>query len=251
MGWLLADRVVRQGVGLLILIWLARYLGPAEFGLFNYAVAYVALIWSFTDLGLSSIVVRNLVNQPSEASAIVGTTFSLRIVAVATSWLMAVTGIPFLRPGEQLTSVLVIVIATGMTFQITDAFAWWFEALVQSKYIVWARSAAFLLSSTLRALLILAHAPLVAFAYANAAELALAAIGITIAFYLRQSTPFRFRVSLQTARWLLRDSWPLIFSNLAIVLYMRLDQVMLGNMRGNTEVGIYSVVVLIAEAAYV
>src|SRR5262249_44807100 len=159
--------------------------------------------------------------------------FSLRILAVMVAWLIAVTGIPFLRPGEQIASMLVIVIATGMTFQVTDAFAWWFEALVQSKYIVWARSAAFLLSSALRAILILTHAPLVAFAYANAAELALAAIGITIAFYARQTTSFRFRVSLQTARWLLRDSWPLIFSNLAIVIYMRLDQVMLGNMRGN------------------
>ena len=32
---------------------------------------------------------------------------------------------------------------------------------------------------------------------------------------------------------------------------MRLDQVMLGKMRGDAEVGIYSVVVLIAEAVYI
>ena len=66
-GWLFADRLVRQGLGLLVLIWMARYLGPTQFGVFNYATAYVALVWSFTDLGLPSIVVRNLVKNPDEA----------------------------------------------------------------------------------------------------------------------------------------------------------------------------------------
>jgi PST family polysaccharide transporter len=251
MGWLFADRLVRQGVGLVILIWLARYLGPTDFGLFNYAIAYVALIWSFTDLGLSSIVVRNLVNKPSETRQILGSTFFLRLGAVVLAWGISVAGIDWLRPGRPLMATLVMVIATGMTFQISDTLAWWFEALVQSKYIVWARSSAFLLSAALRVVLILSHAPLVAFAYANATELVLAAIGIVIVFYARQTVHFRFHMSWSTAHSLLRDSWPLIFSNLAIVLYMRLDQVMLGNMRGDAEVGIYSVVVLIAEAAYI
>jgi len=251
MGWLFADRLVRQGIGLLILIWLARYLGPTYFGLFNYAIAYVALIWSFTDLGLSSIVVRNLVKKPSETREILGSTFFLRLGAVALAWGIAVADIGWLRPGQQLTATLVMVLATGMTFQISDTLAWWFEALVQSKYVVWARSSAFLLSAALRVVLILSHAPLVAFAYANATELVLGAIGIVIVFYARQTVHFRFHISWSTARSLLRDSWPLIFSNLAIVLYMRLDQVMLGNMRGDAEVGIYSVVVLIAEAAYI
>ena len=77
-GWLFADRLVRQGLGLLVLIWMARYLGPAQFGLLNYAAAYVALVWSFTDLGLSSIVVRNLVKKPNEMPATLGAAFFLR-----------------------------------------------------------------------------------------------------------------------------------------------------------------------------
>ena len=250
-GWLFADRLVRQGLGLLVLIWMARYLGPTQFGVFNYATAYVALVWSFTDLGLPSIVVRNLVKNPDEAPRILGTAFFLRVGAVVLAWSAAIAGVRWLRPGDELTHILVIIIATGMVFQVCDTLAWWFEALVQSKYVAWARSAAFLLSAALRVTLILSHAPLFSFALASAGELALAGIGIAIIFYFRQTPPFYFRFSWSSAGTLLRDSWPLIFSNLAIVIYMRLDQVMLGNMRGDAEVGIYSVVVLIAEAAYI
>src|SRR6266576_1586827 len=167
MAWLFADRLVRQGLGLLVLIWMARYLGPAQFGLFNYAVAYVTLVWSFTDLGLSSIVVRNLVKKPAETPAILGAAFLLRLGAVILAWGAAVAGIRWLRPQDGLTETLVIILATGMMFQVCDTLTWWFEALVQSKYVVWARNVAFALSALLRVALILSQAPLFTFALAN------------------------------------------------------------------------------------
>ena len=249
MGWLLSDRLLRSGLGFLVLVWMARYLGPAKFGTFNYALAYVALVWSFTELGLSSIVVRNLVKKPEDASDTIGTAFLLRFAATILAWLVAAAGFHWLRPNDPSAQILVIIIATGMVFQVCDTLAWWFEALVQSKYAVLARSAAFVLAASLRVGLILAEAPLVTFAIASAAELAAAGIGLGIVFYWRRPAQFRFRFHRDSARRLLRDSWPLIFSNLAIIIYMRLDQVMLGSMRGDAEVGVYSVVVLIAEAA--
>ena len=251
MAWLLADRVLRHGIGLLVLIWMARHLGPADFGVLNYTAAYVALVWSFTDLGLSSIVVRNVVQRPAEAGSIIGSALCLRLFAVAAAWSVAVVGIDSARPGEALAHTLVMILTTGMLFQVTDTLAWWFEALVESKYVVWARSVSFLASAALRVGLIVSGASLWTFAAASAAEFALAGIGIAIVFWWRKTAELRLRFTWATAQTLLRDSWPLIFSNLAIVIYMRLDQVMLGNMRGDAEVGVYSVVVLIAEAAYI
>ena len=40
-GWQFADNILRMGVGLAVGIWVARYLGPAQLGLFSYAVAIV------------------------------------------------------------------------------------------------------------------------------------------------------------------------------------------------------------------
>jgi O-antigen/teichoic acid export membrane protein len=49
---------------------------------------------------------------------------------------------------------------------------------------------------------------------------------------------------------LLRDSWPLVFSALLTMVYLRIDQVMLGNMAGSRELGNYSVAVQISEVWY-
>jgi polysaccharide transporter, PST family len=34
-AWLLSDRVLRLGVGLIVGVWVARYLGPVQFGLLS------------------------------------------------------------------------------------------------------------------------------------------------------------------------------------------------------------------------
>jgi PST family polysaccharide transporter len=49
---------------------------------------------------------------------------------------------------------------------------------------------------------------------------------------------------------LLVESWPLILSGLTIILYMRIDQIMLAQMMGNEEVGLYSAVLIFSEIWY-
>lgn len=49
--WLFFDKFIRMGVGLLVGVWIARYLGPEQFGLMNYALAFVALFAAVANLG--------------------------------------------------------------------------------------------------------------------------------------------------------------------------------------------------------
>ena len=65
--------------GLLVGIWVARYLGPAQFGLFSYAVAFAALFSSIAKLGLDSIMVRDLVREPAQRDIYMGTAFWLKL----------------------------------------------------------------------------------------------------------------------------------------------------------------------------
>jgi O-antigen/teichoic acid export membrane protein len=56
-----------------------------------------------------------------------------------------------------------------------------------------------------------------------------------------------WRATAERGVEMLRDSWPLIFSGIVIMIYMRIDQVMLGEMVGPEEVGIYSAAVRLSE----
>ncbi|EMO30275.1 polysaccharide biosynthesis domain protein [Leptospira interrogans serovar Bataviae str. HAI135] len=52
-----------MGMGMFLGVWIARYLGPDSYGKLNYVIAYIALIGSFTNLGLDGVVVRELIKE--------------------------------------------------------------------------------------------------------------------------------------------------------------------------------------------
>jgi len=64
-GWLMFEKLLRMAVGLFVNVWIARYLGPENFGLLSYALAFAFLFLPLVTLGLDEIVVRNLVRDPA------------------------------------------------------------------------------------------------------------------------------------------------------------------------------------------
>jgi PST family polysaccharide transporter len=93
------------------------------------------------------------------------------------------------------------------------------------------------------------QAPLVAFAWATLGEVALGTAGLIIAYRFKGYS-ILWRWSLSLAKTLLTESWPLILSGLTIMIYMRIDQIMLGQMVGEEAVGLYSAATRISEVWY-
>lgn len=250
MVWLLADRIVRLGVGLLVSVWVARYLGPQLFGVYSYAIAFVGLFGFVSTLGLDSIVVRDIVHAPQDANEILGTAFSLKLIGAVVTLLAATSIGTLAQASDPVMPILIGLVAAGTLFQAFDVIDFWFQSQVRSKYTVYARNTAFLILSLIKVLLILLHAPLIAFACAALAEIVLGAIGLIAAYQLTGQTVRRWRTSLARARMLLSVSWPLMLSSIAVWVYMRIDQVMLGLLADTRALGVYSAAVRLSEVWY-
>ncbi len=249
-SWLFADKIIRMGVGLIIGVWVARYLGPEQFGIFSYVLAFVGLFGAIAGLGLDSVVIRDLVCDPEAKDSLLGTAFLLRLVGGVISLLIAVAAIIAVRPEDHQIRSLVAIISAMSIFQAFDAIDFWFQARIQSKFSVYARNGAFLIIAVTRVVLILMEAPLVAFAWAALAEVALAAIGLNLAYRVCGQRIVAWVANGRLALRLLRETWPLIIAGMAVMLYMKIDQVMLGEMLGDEAVGIYSAAVRISEIWY-
>jgi O-antigen/teichoic acid export membrane protein len=239
-----------MGVGLFVGVWVARYLGPEQFGILSYAIAFVSLFSAVASLGLDGIVVRDLVRDPSAKDEILGTAFALKLLGGALTLLAVLVSIFILRPDDRLSHWLVGITAVGMIFNAFDTIDFWFQSQVLSKFSVYAKSSAFLLVSVAKVVLILEEAPLIAFACAGLAEIAIGSLGLVLSYRISGHFIRSWRSNLPRAQRLLKDSWPLILSSVAIMIYMRIDQVMIGEMVGNKEVGIYSVAVQLVEVWY-
>jgi polysaccharide transporter, PST family len=249
-AWLLGDRVLRLGVGLVVGVWVARYLGPAQFGLWNYAIAFVVLLSPLSTLGLESIIVRDLIGTPERQPTLLGTAFGLKLLASALTMLVGIGLIAGLRPGDQLLHGLVMITSASLVFQAFDVIDFWFQSRVQSRYVVYARNAAFLAMALVKVALIQLKAPLIAFAWAWFAELGLTAVGLVMAYQRQGNHLWRWQINLAQAKTLLGEGWALALSGMAIMVYMKIDQLMLGSMLGEQSVGIYSAAVRISELWY-
>lgn len=245
-GWQFADHILRMGVGLLVGIWLARYLGPEQFGMLSYALAFVALFAPIAHLGLDDIIVRDVVRSPEQKEEILGTAFFLRLGGGAGAFFAAAVSITLLRT-DDLSRSLVLIVAAGALFQAFHVIEFWFHSQVKVKYAIWARNTAFLLASLVKVILILQGAPLIAFAWVALFEIALGAAGLVLAYLARGDRLRDWRLRGGKAWRLLQDTWPLMLSGMVIAIYLRIDQVMLGELAGNEEVGVYSVAVRLAE----
>jgi O-antigen/teichoic acid export membrane protein len=249
-GWLFADKIFRMGIGLLVGVWIARYLGPTQFGLLNFAGSFATLFSALALLGLEAIIVRELVRNPASQNELLGTTFFLRLLSGGISFAAALLTISIIRPEEPATHLLVALAGGMLIFQAVDVIDLWFQSEVQSRYVVMARGAAFFCSAGLKVGLIMAEASLVAFALANALELALGAVGLMIVYRLNGQFISRWRVRAAKVRQLVSEGLPLVLSGIVFMVYLRVDQVMLGQMVGDKEVGIYAAAVRIAEIWY-
>ena len=246
-GWLLSDRVFRMGIALLIGVWTARYLGPNLYGQLSYALAFSMIFSPISDLGLDGIVQREILLDPSAKDRAIGTSFILTAIGGFLSFILAVTGIFLIRPTDTLTHALVAIVAIGSIFQAFIAIEYWYESQVESKKIVTAKFSAFLITNVLKILILALHGPLIAFAWVGLAEAVIGAAGLAIVYRRDGFRISDWKFSTATTLKLLHNSWPIILSGIMTTISMRIDQVMLGEMIGENEVGIYSVAVRLTE----
>lgn len=235
----------------LITALLARYLGPDDFGLFQFATAIVALCLPLAGLGLDELIVRDLVRYPSaEHTCVLATAQRLKLLgaslAAAVALLIAFT----LRPGDGRTCLIVALLGLGLFATPWDVFDGWLQSRSQFRSAVQTRLAGFLVSACAKVGLVLASAPLWALALASAGETLIVAAAIAVVAH-RQGAPLGIRsADPLRKRTLMREGAPLLASGLFVMGMMQLDKVMLGQMAGNEVAGLYAAAARITELFY-
>jgi len=195
-----------MGVGLLVGVWVARYLGPEQFGLLNFALAFTGLFGAIAALGLQSIVVRDIVRDPAGARLTLGTAAMLQLVGGLVSFLLILGAIAYLRPDDALSRTIVAILGAMMLLKASEIAVYWFESQVQSKYTVWVQNSVFLVFAAVKVGLILLEAPLSAFVWAMLAEAVVVAAILLLVFNLRGLNITHLQASIGRVQILLKDS---------------------------------------------
>jgi len=248
-GWLSAEKFLNMLLTFFVGVYVVRYLGAENFGKLSYSMSFVGLFTAIAQLGLTDIVVRNILQDKKFTKEILGTSLVLKLSsALLTSVLIGFAIWKF--NDDMQIRWMSLIIALSLVFEAFDVIYFWFQSKVMSRPIAIIRSIQLLLSSMVKLLFITQKLPLMAFAWLILANSLFRAVGMIIAYVKQKQSIFHWQVGFSRARSLLKDSWPLILSGVMITIYMKIDQVMLGNMSDIREVGNYAAAAKVSSIWY-
>jgi len=245
-SWMMAEQFLRIIAGLFVSIWVARYLGPEKFGLFSYVLAFTAIFGGIAKLGLDGIMVRELVSHPEKCDVYLGAAFWLKVFGAFIVMGLIAAIVPF-TSNDATINLFIFIIAAGLVFQSFEVVEFYFQSQVLAKIVSICKAIQLALSSMIKIYLVLNEAELVYFVLVTAFDALSLAVSYAIAYKIRKNPAFYKHFELSIAKQLLKDSWPLIFTSVVVMIYMRIDQIMIKDMLGEYEVGIYSVAVRLSE----
>jgi len=239
-GWLMADRICRLFVTLLMTALIARHLGPREFGALNYAMAFVALFLPLATFGLDRIVVRDYVNGKPGKETILGTTLCWRVCGGALILVIASFVCGLVRPGDRAAQVLVGILSLSPILQAGEVIDFWFQSRLESKYVAIAKTISLAGSTAIRCALLYHDASVYSFAWASLVESLLLSGALIIEFRRRAPDCGRWRFSPAYARTLFFQCWPMALNLALHMLYMRIAIFMLASLKGDTALGLFT-----------
>jgi PST family polysaccharide transporter len=248
-GWLMVERLMRMAVAFVVTVWLIRYLGPDDFGVLSYAISVATIAEVAGGLGLATIVVRAIVKTPEDEPVVVGNAAGLQAAAGALAATVAI-GLIWLVDRDARTVGTVALLAGVIPLNALNTFDFTFQSKMQSRYSVAARTSGFAASTATKVVLLLAQAPLLAFAAAQALETAVTGVGFAALYARSGGSLARLRFEAGRAWGLLREAWPLAVAAAASIVYIRIDQVMLHQMVSDAELGEYAAAARLSEIWY-
>lgn len=247
----MGDKVTNLGVSFLVTVVVARYLGPEDFGLFSYAISVTALFAAAGHMGLSGLVVREIVSKPEVRGETLGTTIGLKLIGMGIGYVaLLVYGALYegIRSEEFVLLAIAGIVLLMRPFDVVD---FWFQAFVQARYVTVARLSGLAASSALKLAFVVGGASVVYFVAANVAQ----ALVVMVAFLIVYSLKSRVRISQwqfswQRAKELFSQGWMVYLGSIFAVIYLKVDQVMLRWFEGAEAVGVYAVAAQFSEAWY-
>lgn len=248
-GWLFSERILYMIVSLVVGIYVVRYLGPQNFGKLSYSYSFFFLFFAIAKLGLDDIVVRDLVQNEKLTPNILGTAFILKLFSSVLSIILIASSIWIVNEDIQIRW-MTIIISLGLLFDGFEVIEFWFQSQVLSGPVASVKSIQIFLTAGLRILLVFFKFPLISFAWIFFAEFLLKGLGTIWVYFKHHQSFARWEFRWSTAVELLRDSIPMLLSAVMISIYMKIDQVMLQNLVGSREVGIYAAAVRFSEIWY-
>ena len=236
--WIIICKIIQSLLQLIIGMLSARYLGPSNYGLLNYAKSIVSFAVPFMYLGLNATLVKELIEKPDQEGQIMGTSMVMGMVSSFVC-IVSVSGfVSIANAGEPETIWTCVLYSLSMFFQAIELIQYWYHSKLQSKYSSVMMLITYVVVSAYKIYLLIAAKSVYWFAVAYSIEYCIIGVSLLVIYRKQGAQRLRFRSSL--IKPLITQSYPYIWAAMMVTVFQNTDHIMLKLMCGNTQNGYYT-----------
>lgn len=238
-SWLIICRVFQSVLSMIVSMLTARYLGPGNYGIISYAASIVSFILPIMQLGLSNVLVQEIVESPKREGEILGTSIFMSACSAAACIIGIIAFVNIANAGEPETITVCSLYSLILFFQALEMIQYWFQAKLISKYMSVVSLCAYVIISAYKVFLLACGKGIYWFAISNALDILL----IDLALYpiYRRLGGKKLKISWPVARALFAKSKYYIVSSMMVTIFAQTDKIMLKFMINEEATGFYSV----------
>lgn len=246
-GSLSAGTLATRLSGLATSAILARRVSTAGYGMTGIAQTATTYFGLLSDLGLATVAVREGVQHPERLQRVISTTTGIRLALGIGAFLIALLVAPYLPFSESSRSLFRLYLLT-LPIQAFNV-DWVFRAIQRMHWNTILETSFAVLTLVLTAILV--HQPNQILRVGGIAAFAAAATAFAGILILKgQGFHARPEFSLSAAKDYLGQSLPLCATWLAVLLYSQANTLILGAVRGESDVGLYGAALRVSQVFY-
>ncbi len=242
--WIIACKIGQSVLGLIVGMLTARYLGPSNYGIINYAASITAFFFPLAHLGLQSTAVSELVLSPNQEGETMGTILGMSVLGGLASVVSIFLFSLVVHRGETETILVCVLQSLSLLFQMTEMIQYWYQAKLMSKYTSLISMAAYTLVSVYKVFIIVTGKSIYWFAVTMAFDYLLITAALLL-LYRRLGTQ-KLSFNMVLVKPLFTRSKHYILSGMMVSLFAQTDKVMIKWICGNAQSGYYAVAVTCA-----
>lgn len=237
-SWIISCKIIQSVLGVVISMLTARYLGPSQFGVINYAAAIVNFFVPIAQLGLTHVIVQEIVNCPESEGKILGTSIGMGLFSSVFCILGVVSFSAVANPGDSETIIVCALYSILLISRTFELIQYWFQAKLMSKYPSVVAVIVFLIISLYKAVILLTKQGIYWFAVSNAIDHLI--IGIVLLCIYNSKSNHKLAFSFEWIKRLWGKSKYFIVSGMMVTIFAQTDKIMLKLMIDDAATGIYS-----------
>ncbi len=240
-SWIIISKVCQSVLGFVVSILTARYLGPSNYGIINYAASLTAFALPIMQLGFNGVIVQELTNAPEEEGKIMGSTILLSLLSSMVCILGVFCFCSISAPDDEVTIKVCVLYSLVLIFQALDLIQYWYQAKLLSKYTSIVSVLAYIVFSAYKIFLLVTGKSIYWFAISTSLDYFIISVSLVVVYKKLGGKPLRF--SWITAKRIIKTSKYYIVSGLMVTVFAQTDRIMLKLMVGEEATGLYSAAV--------